>query len=171
MTIQGVIMYKQTLYGFRSPIVAAIFEIFFFLLYTSAIEAAWGTEYSSFLYYLAVTVIFALISIFIFIGTVTKYEYAVLDHELIIRWFTYGKIRRIYSINLVRSNCVYCNRGLRFLTTSAKETKHCYVDGFELLRKKCAIVFTDRGGVRRKLIFKPDKALDEEIYRIKTAKW
>ncbi|MBR4879933.1 MAG: hypothetical protein IKU13_08920 [Clostridia bacterium] len=164
-------MYKQTLYGFRSPLVAGIFETFLFLLYTSFIETAAGTELSSFLYYLTITLVFALVSVYIFIGAAVKYEYALLDSELILRKFVMGKIRRIYSVSLVRSSCVYCNKGIRFITTSASETKHLYHIGFIPFAKKCAIVFTDRDGIKRKLIFKPDKELDELIYRVKTAEW
>lgn len=164
-------MYKQTVYGFRSPIVAGIFEAFLFLLYTAFIELVWGTEYSSILYYVGVTAVFLLLSIYIFIVTITKYEYAILDNELFVRKFINGKLHRIYAVKLVRSNCVYCNKGLRYLTTSAKETVRTYIPGFDIFNKRCAVVFSDRDGIRRKLILKPDKQLDEEIFRIKTTKW
>ena len=164
-------MYKQTLYGFRSHIVAGIFETFLFLLYTSFIETAIGTELSSFLYYLVITLVFVLVSVYIFIGAAVKYEYALLDTELILRKYVLGKVRRIYSVTLVRTNCIYCNKGIRFVTTPASETKLLYQVGFLPFARKCAIVFTDRDGIKRKLIFKPDSQLDELIYRVKTAQW
>ncbi|MBQ6867635.1 MAG: hypothetical protein IJO16_03055, partial [Clostridia bacterium] len=99
-------MYKQMLFGFQSPIVAGIIETFAFLLYTSFIEFAWGTEYGGFLYYVGITVVFILISLYIFIGAITKYEYAVLYKELIMRKYIRGNIIRIYSINLIHSNCI-----------------------------------------------------------------
>ena len=44
-----------------------------------------------------------------------------------------------------------------------------YIYGFGFLTNKCAIVFVDSHGEKTKIVFKPDKELDEEIYRIKTA--
>lgn len=164
-------MYKQTVSGFYSPVISVVFEIFMFLLYVSGIEGVYGTEYAGIVYYVLTTAAFAAVSVYIYIATVTKYEYAILDNELILRKFVHKRPQRIYSVKLIRSNCVYCNKGMKYLTLSAQETKHMYIPGFDIFRKKCAVVFVDNGGVRRKLIFKPDKALDEEIFRIKTTIW
>ena len=164
-------MYKQTVSGFDSPVISIIFEIFVFLLYTGGLEAVYGTEYAGVWYYVLSTALFAAVSVYIYIATVTKYEYAILDNELILRKFVRKRPQRIYSVKLIRSNCVYCNKGIKYLTISAQDTKHMYIPGFDLFRKKCAVVFVSNNGVRRKLIFKPDKALDEEIFRIKTIKW
>lgn len=164
-------MYKQTIYGIISPLISIVMEVFTVLLYASGLEAVYKTSHGTFGFYVVTTGLFLFVTINIFIATITKYEYAILDHELILRKFVNDKPKKIYSVKLVRSNCIYYNNGINYFSPIVKNTRWMYLWMFGMFKRKCAIVFVDQDGVRTKLIFRPDPELDAEIYRIKTTQW
>lgn len=163
-------MYKQTVFGIKSPVLAIIFEIFAVLMYSSVLEAIYKTKYYNIFTVVLLTLAFAAVTIYIFIATLVKYEYAILDNELILRKYFKKKPQKIFSVKLVKSNCIYYRKERRYFAPIVKDTYRMYMPLANIFRASSIIVFSD-GGVRTKLIFKPDKRMDEEIYRIKTAQW
>ena len=89
-------MYKQTVFGIKSPVLAIIFEIFAVLMYSSVLEAIYKTKYYNIFTVALLTLAFAAVTVYIFIATLVKYEYAILDNELILRKYFKKKLQKIF---------------------------------------------------------------------------
>lgn len=164
-------MYKQRIEGIRRPILAIVLAVFVMLLFASVLETIYKTSYATLAAYVIAVSLFTALLYFIYEITVVKYEYAVLDNELIVRKFRRAKPARIFSIKLVRSNCIYKSKGSAFALPWGKHIHPMYLPFMNVFQHTASISFVDNDNIRIKIYFKPDDILNEEILRIKTTKW
>lgn len=164
-------MYKQRIEGIRRPILAVVLAVFVTLLFSSVLESIYKTSYATIVAYVITFVLFLALLFFIYEITVVKYEYAVLDNELIVRKFRRAKPARIFSVKLVRSNCIYKSKSSAFALPWGKHIHPMYLPFMNVFQHTASISFVDTDNTRVKIYFKPDEILNEEILRIKTTKW
>ena len=164
-------MYKQRIEGIRRPILAVVLAVFATLLFSSFLEAVYKTSYATVTAYVIAVVLYVTIMYFLYIITTVKYEYAILDNELIIRKFCRKQPARIFSIKLVRSNCIYKSKNSIFTFPGKKNVYHMYLPLVNFIKNTASITFVDNDNIRIKIYLKPDDILNEEILRIKTTKW